>query len=205
MSIALNASQARANSKQDLTIFDETEVIMRSIISSSGDGLYETTVADGTTMTESTPDVIAVGSVVSPTIIATETIIINGISVTLGTTGTNLNSVIADINDAAIPNVLAYKDGNALRLKITVSGTNNWQYTIGAGTANTSLGLIAGTSTAASPASVNYFNVWQGTETDRAKFADMDSVSRHFKNLGYKIERVTNTVTGNTFSWYIYW
>jgi len=205
MSVGLNASQARANSNQDLTIFNETESIMRSIIADSVSGLYETTVSDGTVMTESTPDVVVSGTVTTPTIVNSTTVIIEGVTVVLGTTGTSLNAVIADINDAAIPNVLAYKESDQLRLKITVSGTTDWQYTIGAGTANTSLGLAAGTSTATNPSSVSYFNVWQGTETNRATYSDMDSVIKHFSNLGYKIERITNTVTSNTFSWYIYW
>lgn len=205
MSVGLNASQARASSNQDLTIFNETESIMRSIIASSVSGLYETTVSDGTVMTESTPDVVVSGTVTTPIIVDNTTVIIEGVTVVLGTTGTSLNAVIADINDAAIPNVLAYKENDQLRLKITVSGTTDWQYTIGAGTANASLGLTPGISTATNPTSVSYFNVWQGTETDRALHSYMSSVIAHFSNLGYKIERITNTVTSNTFSWYIYW
>jgi len=205
MSVGLNASQARANSNQDLTIFNETESIMKAIIASSVSGLYETTVSDATLMTSSTPDAVVSGTVTTPIIVNTATVIIEGVTIVLGATGISLNAVIADINDAGIPNVLAYKELDQLRLKITVSGVNNWQYVIGAGTANASLGLIAGTSTVTSPASVSYFNVWQGTETNRAKYADMASVINHFSNLGYKIERITNTVTSKTFSWYIYW
>jgi hypothetical protein len=205
MSVGLNASQARANSNQDLTIFNETESIMKAIIASSVSGLYETTVSDATLMTESTPDIVVSATVTTPTIVNTNTVVIEGVTVVLGTTGTSLNAVIADINDAAIPNVLAYKELDQLRLKITTSGTNSYQYVIGAGTANASLGLVAGTSTATLPSSVSYFNTWQGTETNRAKYSDMDSVIKHFSNLGYKIERITNTVTSNTFSWYIYW
>jgi|TARA_B110000908_G_scaffold81845_1_gene98054 hypothetical protein len=205
MSVGLNASQARANSNQDLTIFNETQAIMKAIIADSVTGLYETTVSDGTAMTESTPDVVVSGTVTTPVIVNATTLIIEGVTITLGTTGTSLNAVIADINDAAIPNVLAYKELDQLRLRITTSGTNSYQYVIGAGTANSSLGLTAGTSTATLPSSVSYFNTWQGTETNRAKYSDMDSVIKHFSNLGYKAERTTNTVTSNTFSWYIYW
>ena len=205
MSVGLNASQARANSNQDLTIFNETETIMKAIIAGSVTGLYETTVSDGSSMTESTPDAVVSGSVTNPTIVAATTVIIEGVTVVLGTTGLSLNAVIADINDAPIPNVLAYKENNQLRLKITIAGSATWSYVIGAGTANASLGLTPGTSTATNPTSVSYFNVWQGTETDRAKSSDMVSVIQHFSNLGFKIERITNTATGKTFSWYIYW
>jgi hypothetical protein len=205
MSVGLNASQARANSNQDLTIFNETQSIMKAIIAASVAGVYEATVSDATVMTESTPEVVVSASVTSPTIVDAETVIIEGSTVVLGTTGTSLNAVIADINDAAIGNVLAYKENDALRLNIDVSGNNNWQYIIGAGTANASLGLTEGTSTAPNPTSVSYFNVWQGTETDRSKYTDMVSVINYFTNIGYKIERVTNSVTGKSFSWYIYW
>jgi hypothetical protein len=205
MSVGLNASQARANSNQDLTIFNETETIMKAIIAGSVTGLYETTVSDGSYMTDSTLDAVVSGSVTNPTIVDTTTVIIEGVTVVLGTTGLSLNAVIADINDAPIPNVLAYKENNQLRLKITVASSTTWEYVIGAGTANASLGLTTGTSTATTPPSVSYFNVWQGTETDRAKSSDMVSVIKHFNNLGFKIERITNTVTGKTFSWYIYW
>src|SRR6056300_532429 len=41
------------------------------------------------------------------------TIVINGTTVTLGTTGTNLNSIIADINDANVANVTASKNSSS--------------------------------------------------------------------------------------------
>jgi hypothetical protein len=33
----------------------------------------------------------------------------------------------------------------------------------------------------------------------------MDQVSKYFVNMGYKIERITNTDTSKTFKWHIYW
>lgn len=53
--------------------------------------------------------------------------------------------------------------------------------------------------------SKKYFSVWKGVETDRALQNQMNQVIKHFDNLGYKIERITNTNTGNTFKWHIYW
>jgi len=64
------------------------------------------------------------------------------------------------------------------------------------------------TMTASNPtttASQNYFNAWQGTNSDRALISQMENVMRHFVNLGYKIERVTNTNTNTTLKWHIYW
>lgn len=204
MSVGLNASQARSNSRQDLTIFNETQSLMVAIISASESGAYEVTVSDGTTMTESTPVAVHTATVQNPTIVGGEELIIQGETITLGTTGTNLNSIIADINDAAVSGVVASKSDGYLVLTITTSAST-WQYSIGNGSANTALGLVQGTYSTANPESIDYYSVWVGTEIDRAVQAQMDEVIKHFRNLGYKIERVTNTSTSKTFSWYIYW
>lgn len=50
-----------------------------------------------------------------------------------------------------------------------------------------------------------YFQAWQGTYASRALISQMENVMRHFVNLGYKIDRVTNTNTNTTFKWHIYW
>jgi hypothetical protein len=205
MNIGLNAAQARANSSQDMIVFEETNTIMRAIISVSDVGEYYAVVDDNTSMTTSTPSASKIATVNNPTITPGNTIIINNQTVTLGTTGTNLNSIIADINDAEIPGVVASKDENYLVLTIETSQTSNWNYTIGAGTANSEVGLTAGTYTLSNPASVNYFNVWQGTETNRSLQSQMEQVTKYFTNLGYKIERITNTNTAKTFKWQVYW
>ena len=102
MSYTINKTQARTIARADLTIFNETQALMKQVITDAGNGLYETTVTDGTTMTESTPDIVITGSVANPTITGTPTVILGGSTVVLGTTGLSLNAVIADINDAAI-------------------------------------------------------------------------------------------------------
>lgn len=205
MTVGLNASQARANSQQDMIIFNEATSIMEAVISASATGAFETTISDGTTMTESTPVATVTGSVQDPVVVVGTTVVINGTTVTLGVTGTSLNAVIADINDAAISGVIASKLNGYLVLEITLTASTTWQYTIGAGTANAALGLVDGTYTASNPSSVDYFNTWQGTLTDRAKTNQMDEVVKHFRNLGFKIERISNTATAKTFSWYVYW
>jgi hypothetical protein len=205
MTVGLNAAQARANSQQDMIIFNEATSIMEAIIAASAAGEYETTVSDGTTMTESTPAVTVTGSVQNPVVVPGTTLIVNGSTVTLGASGTNLNAVIADINDAAITGVVASKSNGYLVLTVTLPASTTWQYTIGAGTANTAVGLSEGTYTASNPDSVGYFDAWQGTLTDRGLVNHMDAVIKHFRNLGFKIERISNTTTGRTFSWYVYW
>ena len=58
MSYSINKSEARLLARADLTIFNETQALMKQVITDAGNGLYETTVTDGTTMTESTPTII---------------------------------------------------------------------------------------------------------------------------------------------------
>lgn len=204
MIVGLNASQARAKSNQDLLIYNESIAIMNEIILASAAGYYEVVVSDKSTMTDATPTVTKQGTVTNPVIVPGSTLIVNGSTVTLGTSGTNLNAVVADINDAEIPGLVASKDSGYLVLTITVA-PGDWSYTIGAGTANTALGLTETSAVAASPVSRVYFDVWQGTYTDRAKQSQMDEVIRYFENLGYKIQRRTNINTNKTFEWYVFW
>ena len=52
MSYSINATNARLIARADLTIFNETQALMKQVITDAGNGLYETQ-TDGTTMTES--------------------------------------------------------------------------------------------------------------------------------------------------------
>jgi len=205
MSVGLNAAQARSKASQDMIVFKETQTIMEKVIEQSGLGKFEALVEDGTTMTVSTPSVQKIGTVNNPTVNVGDTLIIDGTTVTLGTSGTSLNAIISDINDASISGVTASKDAGYLVLKIEDSAGATWSYEIGAGTANASIGVVAGVYTLPNPTSISYYTVWQGTLTDRAIQNQMEQVITHFSNLGYKIERLTNTSTNRTFKWYIYW
>lgn len=50
-----------------------------------------------------------------------------------------------------------------------------------------------------------YYQVWQGTETNKAIMLQMNSVITYFTKLGYTISRITNPATGTTFQWKICW
>jgi hypothetical protein len=50
-----------------------------------------------------------------------------------------------------------------------------------------------------------YFSTWQGTIDDRAKYIQMGKVLTYFTDLGYSIERRTNSTTGDTMIWIISW
>lgn len=205
MSVGLNAAQARSKASQDMIVFKETQTIMEKVIEQSGLGKFEALVEDGTTMTISTPSVQKIGTVNNPTVNVGDTLIIDGTTVTLGTSGTSLNAIISDINDASVSGVTASKDAGYLVLTIEDTAGATWSYEIGAGTANASIGVVAGVYTLPNPTSISYYTVWQGTLTDRAIQNQMEQVITHFSNLGYKIERLTNTSTNRTFKWYIYW
>lgn len=204
MSYTINKTQARTIARADLTIFNETQALMKQVITDAGNGLYATTVTDGTTMTESTPNITITGSVVNPTITGTPTVILGGVTITLGTSGLSLNAVIADINDAAISGLVASKNAaKNLVLTYTAPAATTWTFVIGAGTANAALGLTATTSTATNPDSVSYFTCWQGSTQDSAKTDQMNQVELYFKNLGYTITRLKNATTNKTFKWQI--
>ena len=205
MSVGLNAAQARSKASQDMIVYQETQTIMESVITESGLGKFEALISDGTTMTVSTPSTTATGTVNNPTVSVGETFIFDSNTITLGTTGTSLNAVIADINDAGVTGLTASKDAGYLVLTIEDSIGSTWSYEIGAGTANASLGFTAGVYSLPDPTSLSYYTVWQGTSTDRAIQNQMEQVMKHFSDLGFKIERLTNSSTNRTFNWYIYW
>ena len=205
MTYSINKATARLIARQELIIFREINSLMEQVIADSDNGLYETVVSDGTEMTQSTPTITVTGSIANPTITGTPTLVIAGSTITLGTTGTNLNSVIADINDASINGLAASKNSsNNLVLTYQAPAASTWSVSIGSGTANADLGLTDdSTITATNPSSVDYYNVWQGVVSDLAKQDQMNQVVEHFESLGYYIERRTNTDTTKTFKWAI--
>jgi hypothetical protein len=204
--MALTAIQAKTVAYTDLVVHNEIDTLARAIIAAGLGGQYSITVNTGTTITNSTPLIPVTGTTVAPTITALQTVILAGVTVILGTTGTNLNAVIADINDAAIPNLVASKDlTNHLVLTYTAP-MNAWAFIIGAGTANVALGLTAGTVPATLPISVAYFTTFTGgLVIDRKQAYNMAAVMLHFQNLGYNISQSINLTTNNTLAWNISW
>lgn len=69
---------------------------------------------------------------------------------------------------------------------------------------DTTMTLVTGTPEEIALARI-YFNTWQGTIEDRSKYIQMGQIITYFTDLGYSIERRTNSNTGNTFKWILSW
>jgi len=205
MTYQLNSAEARSHSRSNLVIFDEVNALMRQIISASDAGEYELVVDDGTVMTECTPVVYITGTVSNPTVTPGSTLVIAGSTITLGTTGTSLNAVIADINDSGVSNLTAGKDSAGHLVLTYQCSQSDWTVTLGSGSANTNLGFTAGTNSANSTTGVDYYSVWTGITTDRKRDDEMTRVVKYFESLGYNITQADNTTSAKTFKWMIYW
>lgn len=205
MTYFINSNEARSHSRANLNIFDEVNYIMRQIIVASDNGDYQLVVDDSTLMTESTPLITITGTVADPTITNGETLIIGSDTITLGASGTNLNAIIADINDENIPTISASKNASD-HLVITVTTTQlNWAIIIGTGTANTNVGITDSILTAPDPTSVGYYESWAGVSSNRKFDDELSRVSSYFTNLGYNISISKNPNSLLTIVWNIFW
>lgn len=53
--------------------------------------------------------------------------------------------------------------------------------------------------------SIDYFRVFNGDVDDKVKDYEMNLVINYFVSKGYKITRITNNSTLNTFEWIVRW
>lgn len=208
MTHELSASQARTVTYTDLVVHNEVDTITRQIIADAGNGLNQSTVNDGTTMTESTPTITVTSSGYADGWTGGNTLLIAGTTVTLSSgvnDGTNIVQATADINAAGIAGLTATNDGSEITLSYEPPMAS-WSLVLAEGTGGLAeLGFAAATTTATNPDSVDYYNAWTGAVDDRAISTKMTQVINHFQNLGYNILRKKNVTTGNTFFWEVYW
>lgn len=205
MAYELTSTQARAVSTTDLVIYNEVDTIARQIMEAALAGDLNTTVDDGTTMTESTPTVTVTGTVVNPVVggvnevltLATETVTLLA--------NADVDQIVAAINDAAIAGLTATKNSSGQVVLAYDPPMSNWSLTIDAASGNATVGFTASTYAATTPTSVDYYGVWNGTVVDRKKSYAYGQVINHFQGLGYSIIAKQNTVTANTILWEIYW
>jgi hypothetical protein len=207
----LTATQARNMSASDLVIYNEVDTITRAIYAASLAGDLSTQVTDGTTMTENTPTITVVGTSVGSGSVFTpgETIVIAGTTVTFSSgagSGTNVYQAVADINAASIAGLTATTDGAIVTLTYQCPQAT-WSLVLADGTgALADLGLTAGTTTATTPESVSYYNMWSGQIADRKKSYEFAQVVQNLQNDGFNIVAKQNTVSAQTtFMWEIYW
>ena len=175
-----------------MIIYDEVQFLMKDIITQSAAGNYNSTITDGTTMTESNLSYYYRYSS-HPTVVVGETPSFNG-TPTLGTTGTNLNAIIADINDAAITGLVASK--NATNNLVLTQHSFISGHILLMRTANNNLGLTANTYTPI--LKVMYIGIrgWVQVQIEAIR-PQMDYIIKYFRDLGYRIERSTNPSNSN--------
>lgn len=206
MTNGLTSTQARTIATSDLVIYNEIDVITRAIYTAALAGDLNTTVSDGTTITESTPTITVVGTETNPesgSVGESLTLAGQGVSIPANS---DINQIIAAINDAGITGLTASKN-DAVQVVLTYEPPqSSWSFAIGADSANTTIGLTSGTVTATNPESVNYYNVWTGISDDRKKSYELSQVVNHFQGLGYSILAKQNADTpSNVIKWEIYW
>lgn len=201
----LSAAQARTVSTGDLIVYNEIDYISRQIYAAALNGDLQTTIDDGTTMTDSTPTITVTGTVSNPVVgAAPESLTINGEGISLPADD-DVDQIVAAINDAAIAGLTASKNEDS-QIVLTYEPTQtNWALAIDGDSANPTVGFTTGSYAATPPASVDYYNVWSNLETDRKLSYHMTQVINHFQNLGFSILQKKNTETSNTFKWEVYW
>ena len=204
MAIMISAADAKLQGQGNLVILKEVRAIEEAVLTAINNSLLSATVSDGTVMTMSTPSIDVTGTLNGPTLTIGDTFSINETTVTL--TGTNINSVVDDINTLAITGITASKTAVAGALKITSDNTNfSLIIAAGTGTALADLGLVAST-TNATAVSKDYYTVWKNTSINTTYVQQMAEVITHFTDLGYTILRQSNAVTSNaTFKWSVTW
>lgn len=194
--------EARLVANTDLIVFEEVYTIMRCIITEAKLGNYEAVIEDETIMTESTPEVPVLATTANPTVLAGDTLILDGTTITL--TGGSINSVINDINDYNLDYVTASKQDN--KLLLTYAGPDTaWNFEVGNGTANSKIGLLVNTYAPFTPNSMEYYRTWAGTKDDRKRWDQIQQVQAYFHNLGYDLNIMVNPCTNRTFIWKAYW
>lgn len=199
------ATQARTASTTDQVIYNEIDTVTRAILTAALTGELTVVVANGTTMTQSTPTITVTGTVADPVVgVVDESLILAGNTIVL-TANNDVDQIVATINDAAVTGLSATKNAAQQVVIAYTPPVATWSLMIGAGTANATVGVTAGSEAPVDPESIAYHSVWSGQETDRKKSYEFAQVVQHFQNLGYSIIAKKNTDTGNTFKWELYW
>lgn len=209
MANALTATQARNVSTTDQVIYNEIDFINRAILADALAGNLQTTVNNGTLMTESTPVVTVTSTGYADGWTPGGTFTIAGTTVTLSSgvnDGTNIDQATADINAAGVVGLVATNDGSEITLSYETP-MSVWSLTLTEGSgALGELGFTSGTFSAMNPESTEYYSVWSGQTEDRKKSFEFAEVVNHFQSCGYSIlAKLNNDSAVATFMWEVYW
>jgi len=204
MAIMISAADAKLQGQGNLVILKEVRAIEEAVLTAINNSLLSATISDDTVMTMSTPSIDVTGTLNGPGLTIGDTFSINETTVTLS--GTNINSIVDDINTLAITGITASKTAVAGALKINSDNTNfSIIIAAGTGTVLADLGIVAST-TNATDVSKDYYTVWKNTTLNTTYVQQMSEVITHFTDLGYTILRQSNAITSNsTFKWSVTW
>lgn len=196
-----NAAGARNTIPSEQAISTEIASIQQAIYSAINQGVYQAQISNGTLMTYSTPV-----NPISWSVAGSEIVIYNhpfntGDIVTVSSTlslptplqqATYYYVIFVDVNTIMLATTFA--NATALRpVAVTLTDTGSGSFYI-------------------YPyySSQDYYGAWQGTSLSNPLLSppynnQMNAVISYFATMGYQVNRIVNTTTGNTLTWVVQW
>jgi hypothetical protein len=196
-----NAANARNTLPSEQVVSVEINAIQQQIYAAINSGIYQAQISNGTPMTYSTPFTPVTWTVSGSQITIDNHPFNTGDIVTVSSTG----SLPAPLAQATYYYVI-FVDVNTIMLASTFANA------ITTRPVNIPL-TSAGTGTFyiyAYYPSQDYYGAWSGMNLSNPLLSppynqQMNSVISYFATLGYQVNRIVNTATGNTFTWVIQW
>jgi hypothetical protein len=196
-----NAADARNSLSSEEAINGEVRALEQAVFSSIQQGLYQTQVSNGTLMTYSTPFTPLQWTV-------------SGNMLVIPGHPYNTGDIITVSSTISLPTPLApatyyyviYVDPNTIMLAVSYANATAPRPTA---ITLTDAGSGVFYSYAYYP-SQDYYAAWQGTVMSNPLLSpnynnQMNAVISYFSSMGYIMNRIVNTLTGNTLTWVIQW
>jgi hypothetical protein len=183
-------------SNVDITTFNEVTAISLAVLGAANNNLYQTTVAGGTTMTNTT---------INPYLVFNANLITN--SLTIPNHGYSTGDSIQFTTTNQLPSPLSagfmyfviVVNANSIQVATTQSNAYaNVAITL------TTIGLGVNQVQKYAAAQL-YFQVWMGLITNLTYQNQINAVTGYFSGLGYIITQATNPATNTTFMWQLQW
>jgi hypothetical protein len=196
-----NALDARHSLSADEAINGEVSNLQKAVFTAISQGLYTTQVSNNTLMTYSTPFTPLSWTVA-------------GSMLTIPSHPFNTGDIITVSSTETLPAPLAqatyyyviYVNTNTIMLASSyANATVQRPISITLTTAGTGSFYIY-----AYYPSQDYYGAWQGQNMSNPLLSppynnQMNAVINYFASMGYIVNRIVNTVTGNTFTWVLQW